>query len=83
MTYREEQILWCIVTGSLAGILVVVVAVFLQGCHLLHGGGDPAAAVYGAERMRCVTEADAAAEARACFARVDARWAGVRDGGAP
>lgn len=41
---------------------------------------DAAAASYGAARLRCVQENDAAAEARACFHRVDSEYGQV-DGG--
>lgn len=55
-------------------------AALIVGCALL-ARRDPAAAAYGVERMRCVTDHDAAAEARACFDRVDRRYGQMRDGG--
>ena len=74
-----EAWLWLALTVFASVFLALIL---LTGCAWL-AGRDPAVAAYGVERARCVTDHDAAAEARACFARVDARYAKLRDGGAP
>jgi hypothetical protein len=44
---------------------------------------DPAAAAYGAERLRCVADNDAAPAARECMRGVDSRYAPMRPDGGP
>jgi hypothetical protein len=57
-------------------VKALILAVFLAGCA---GAEHAAAALYTAERTRCVQENDAAAPARECMKRVDARYG--QDGG--
>ena len=60
-------------------VLVWSLVLAAAACGACLTAPDPRAALYGAERLRCVHDYDAAAEARACMSAVDRLYG--QDGG--
>lgn len=71
----DRDWIWGVVTLLALFVSCAIMLFLLTRC----AGADPTAAVYGAERLRCVTEHDAATTARECMRAVDQKY--HQDGG--